>query len=80
MTQERLAKRLDRPQSYISKVETRERRLDVIEFAQWCRAIDLDAGEEVRSLATELGTRRKILFRDESAPPASKQSMRARKR
>lgn len=39
MTQQELANRLDRPQSYIAKVETGERRLDVIEFLEWCEAL-----------------------------------------
>ena len=32
MTQVELARRLNKPQSYVSKVETFERRLDVIEL------------------------------------------------
>ena len=35
ITQQELANRVDRPQSYIAKVETGERRLDVIEFIEW---------------------------------------------
>ena len=38
ITQQELANRLDRPQSYIAKVETGERRLDVIEFIEWTAA------------------------------------------
>ncbi|HIG8008298.1 TPA: helix-turn-helix domain-containing protein, partial [Klebsiella pneumoniae] len=33
ITQERLAQALKRPQSFVAKVESGERRLDVIEFA-----------------------------------------------
>ncbi len=40
ITQQELANRLDRPQSYIAKVETGERRLDVIEFIEWCHALE----------------------------------------
>ena len=39
ITQEDLARRLGRPQSYVSKCETGERRLDVIEFVDWAAAI-----------------------------------------
>jgi len=40
ITQQELADRLDRPQSYIAKVETGERRLDVIEFVEWAQALE----------------------------------------
>lgn len=38
LTQADLAERLDKPQSFVAKVETQERRLDVIEFAKWMAA------------------------------------------
>jgi transcriptional regulator with XRE-family HTH domain len=37
-----VARRLGLPQSYVSKVEQGERRLDVIEFLEFSRAIDAD--------------------------------------
>lgn len=40
LTQVDLAARLDKPQSFVAKVETQERRLDVIEFAKWMMACD----------------------------------------
>jgi transcriptional regulator with XRE-family HTH domain len=40
ITQQELAGRLDRPQSYIAKVETGERRLDVVEFIEWCTQLE----------------------------------------
>lgn len=39
LTQAQLGHLLNQPQSFISKVETCERRLDLIEAAEWCRAI-----------------------------------------
>ncbi len=34
-----LAERLGKPQSYVSKFERRERRLDIVEFIEVCRAM-----------------------------------------
>lgn len=36
MSQHTLAERLSKPQSFVSKVETCERRIDLIEAAEWC--------------------------------------------
>jgi transcriptional regulator with XRE-family HTH domain len=42
MTQEELAKSLNRPQSFISKCENGERRLDVVELLEILQAVGLD--------------------------------------
>jgi transcriptional regulator with XRE-family HTH domain len=42
VTQEQLAKRLNRPQSFISKCENGERRLDVIELLQFLQSIGVE--------------------------------------
>lgn len=42
LTQQALADRLGRPQSYIAKVEGYERRLDIVEFLHICRALGVD--------------------------------------
>ena len=48
LTQADLADRLDNQQSFVAKVETQERRLDVIEFAKWLAACGrLDAVSEI---------------------------------
>ena len=42
LTQLDLSHRLGKPQSYVSKVETGERRLDFVEFVDLARAIGTD--------------------------------------
>jgi transcriptional regulator with XRE-family HTH domain len=42
LTQAKLAKKLRRPQSYVSKYERGDRRLDVIEFLEIARVIGFD--------------------------------------
>lgn len=39
--QSELASRLGRPQSYVSKIETGERRLDLVELLDICRALEV---------------------------------------
>lgn len=43
ITQQALADKLSRPQSFVAKVEGCERRLDVVEYLHWCRALGIDA-------------------------------------
>jgi transcriptional regulator with XRE-family HTH domain len=49
-----LAARLSLPPSYLSKVENGTRRLDVIEFVQIAKAMNIDPAEMVRELETAL--------------------------
>lgn len=42
MTQVELARRLEKPQSYVSKIEILERRMDVIELIDWLACLDED--------------------------------------
>jgi transcriptional regulator with XRE-family HTH domain len=42
LTQQQLGDVLGKPQSYVSKIERRERRIDVIEFTTWVRATDIE--------------------------------------
>ena len=41
LTQAELAGRLDRPQSFVSKYESGERRLDLIELSEVCAALGI---------------------------------------
>jgi transcriptional regulator with XRE-family HTH domain len=42
VTQAELSQRLDRPQSFVSKYERGERRLDVVEFGQVAKALGVN--------------------------------------
>lgn len=50
LTQADLARQLGEVQSYVAKVETAQRRLDVEEFVRWTRAIGLDPSQEIKAL------------------------------
>lgn len=65
LTQVELGDRLGVTQTFISKVERGERRLDIVEFAEWCEALRL-APEDAwnRFLQTKVrGTDRKLTTR-----------------
>ena len=49
-TQAELARRLGKPQSYISKVESGERRLDLVEYVYWCKALSIDPADLISAL------------------------------
>jgi transcriptional regulator with XRE-family HTH domain len=42
LSQRDLAERLGKPRSFISKIESRERRLDLVEFIAVSRALEMD--------------------------------------
>ncbi len=50
LTQTELARELDRPQSYISKIENLEKNLDFLEFIHICRYLDVDPTDLVSKL------------------------------
>ena len=50
LTQSQVANRLNRPQSFVSKFERGERRLDVIEFLEVCRLLGGDPYELLRNV------------------------------
>jgi transcriptional regulator with XRE-family HTH domain len=53
LTQHELAKRLQKPQSFVAKYEGGERRVDVVEFVFICRTIATDPVKLLKKL-TEL--------------------------
>lgn len=44
-TMRSLSEILGTPHSYIGKVENKERRLDVVEYLQYCQALQIDPNE-----------------------------------
>ena len=50
LTQQELAKRLHKPQSFVAKYEGGERRIDVVEFAMICRALEVDPMRLLKAL------------------------------
>jgi transcriptional regulator with XRE-family HTH domain len=50
LTQSELAQRLKKPQSYVSKYETGERRIDLIEFLEISEALDVKPTTILRRL------------------------------
>jgi transcriptional regulator with XRE-family HTH domain len=59
LTQVDLAKRLSRPQSFVSKFERGERRLDVIEFLDIAEGIGIDPYKFLLKVAEHPQRRRK---------------------
>jgi hypothetical protein len=53
LTQRELGARLRRPQSWVHSCETGGRRIDVGEFALWCRACGADPVKSFAKLAQE---------------------------
>jgi transcriptional regulator with XRE-family HTH domain len=54
VTQVELAERLGSHQSYVSKFESGDRRIDVVEFLQICRALNADPLAIVATIAASL--------------------------
>jgi transcriptional regulator with XRE-family HTH domain len=55
LTQAEVAGKLRRPQSYVSKYESGERRLDVVEFLDLARAVGFDPVKFIKSLYRDAG-------------------------
>lgn len=50
LTQQEVANRLHKPQSFVAKYESGERRVDVVEFVTICRAIGADPAKLLKML------------------------------
>lgn len=50
LTQSQLATVLEKQQSYIAKVEICERKLDILEFIEWCRALGQVPSDLIRQI------------------------------
>lgn len=50
LTQTDVAKQLDKPQSYVAKIEGKDRKLDVMEFIELCEIIRKDPSELLKML------------------------------
>lgn len=50
LTQLQVAERMQRPQSFVSKYERAERHLDVIEFIELCKAVNVSPAQIVEAL------------------------------
>ena len=59
ITQVELARKLGQTQSFVSKIERGDRRLDIVQLRTLCRIYGLTLAEFVERLEKELRTRRK---------------------
>ena len=53
LTQVQLGKKINRPQSFIYKYETGERRLDMVEFLYLCDILDADVHEIIDKVSKD---------------------------
>ena len=58
LTQQEVAKRLGEHQSFVSRYETGERRLDVVEYLEVCKCIGVDPAAHLRTVYRSLLGRR----------------------
>lgn len=54
LTQLEVATRLQRPQSFVAKYEAGERRLDIVEFIQICKALDAEPASILAELSKKV--------------------------
>lgn len=54
LSQVEVSEKLGRPQSFVSKYESGERRLDVVEYIQICHALSIDPRDIIAELRARL--------------------------
>jgi transcriptional regulator with XRE-family HTH domain len=59
LTQEQVAAQLARPQSYVAKYETGDRRLDAVELIEVCEVLDIEADLLLNDIRQALAQERK---------------------
>ena len=60
-TQEQAASRIGQTQTFVSKCERGERRIDVIELIAFCNAFGIDPSEFIKSVHVKVGKSARIL-------------------
>jgi transcriptional regulator with XRE-family HTH domain len=53
-TQQDMAQALGKPQSFVSKYEIGERKLNIIEFIEICKVLKLDAGDFLKQIERKI--------------------------
>lgn len=54
LSQREVARRLNKPPSFVNKIELMERRLDILEFLAICQALEADAKELLDTIIHKL--------------------------
>ena len=54
LTQRELAERIGREQSFVGRIETRERRIDLVEFVWICRCCGVDSEKELAKVTKQI--------------------------
>lgn len=54
LTQQEMAKALNKPQSFVSKYESGERKLDVIDFIEICKVLRIDSGDFLKQIERKI--------------------------
>lgn len=61
LTQQEMAKALKKPQSFISKYESGERKINVVEFIEICKVLKLDSSNLLKQIERKIDETQSIL-------------------